>query len=87
MESDFQISPIPDPRKSVFGPVDVFAVFFGPNITDVFTVWKMFHKLVLILCISFSYEPDGHYCISPFIKTILNIEICVKGVSGKSGFF
>ena len=28
MESDFQIFQIPDPRKSVFGPGDVFVCFF-----------------------------------------------------------
>ena len=32
MESDFQIFLITDPRKSVFGPGDVFACFSGPQI-------------------------------------------------------
>ena len=38
LESDFQLFQIPDPRKSVFGPGDVFACFLSPIFTDLFTV-------------------------------------------------
>ena len=72
LEPYFQIFQIPDPRKSVFWPGDVFGFFYVQKIISLFTVlrmlykfWKMFHK-------SFSYEPSRQYGISPFFKTILN---------------
>ena len=71
LDFDFQILQIPDPIKSVFGSWDVFVCFVVQQITDLFTILKMFHKLVLLLCISFSYEPSRQYGISPFLKTIL----------------
>ena len=63
-------------------------VFLVQQFTDLFTVWKMFHKLSPILCISFSYVCSRQYGISP-LKTnnFKIIEICVKGVTGKSRFF
>ena len=44
VEPYFQIFQIPDPRKSVFWPGDVFAGFQVQKIIDVLTIWTIFCK-------------------------------------------
>ena len=70
LEPDFQIFQIPDPKTSVFGSWGLFCFFAGPQIYRLFTIWKMFHKLSLILFINFSYVCSRQYGISPCSKTI-----------------
>ena len=53
-------------------------VLYVQYFTDLFTVWNMFHKLSLILCISFSYEPSRQYGINPFLNDLKIIEISLN---------
>ena len=64
MESYFQIFQIPDSRKSVFGPGDVFTCFHVHKFTDLFTILQMFYNFSPMFHKSFSYEPSRQYGIS-----------------------
>ena len=89
LEPGFQIFQIPDPIKSVLGPVDVFCRFlYVQKIIDLFTVFKISYKFALILFISFSYEPSRQYGTSPFSKTLLkNRNDCKRGIGQIRIFF
>ena len=71
LEPYFQIFQIPDPRRSVFWPGDVFGSFFGPEIINLFTILQILYKFDLMLHESFSYEPSSRYGINLFSKTII----------------
>ena len=75
LEPDFQISQIPDPRKSVFWPGDVFGTFVCPKIINLFTILQILYKFALMLHESFSYEPSHQYGISHCSKTVVNKSI------------
>ncbi len=63
------------------------AAFYVQYFTELFTILTIFYKFSPMFHKSFSYEPSRQYGISPFSKQFQKIEIFVKGVSGKSGFF
>ena len=75
------------PKNVFWGPATFLRCFYVQKFIDLFTTLEIFYKFVLILFISFSYEPSRQSGTSPFLKTSLKIEMIVKGVSGKSGFF
>ena len=83
----FELFGFLDAQKNGFGARGRFwDVFDVQKIIDLFTMLTIFYKFALILLISCSYEPSRQYGPSPF-KFFLKIEMIVKWVSGKSGFF
>ena len=68
LEPYFLISQIPDPRKSVLGPGDVFACFPGPTIYRFVYHVDNFYEFSPVLHKSSSYAPFLQYGISPFLK-------------------
>ena len=64
-------SPGERPQENRFLGLGTFLrALYVQYFTDLFTVWKMFHKLSPILFISFSYVCSCQYGISPFLKII-----------------
>ena len=63
------------------------ALLYVQKIIDLFTVLTIFYEFSPMLHKSFSYEPSRQYGISHCLKTIIKIEIFVKGGIGEIRIF
>ena len=63
----FELFQLLDAQENRFWGLGTFlAVCLVKNVTDLFTIWKMFHKLSLMLHKSSSYILSRQYSSSPF---------------------